>query len=305
MFRPISEIGRSPITFATSDAAGPRGVELARSGQHGVANGLGVEPPFGGTPEKPIVRVGQEGGLVVGRRLAVGARQDDLADQSLHRPAVVHEPDGQMCRAAPGGSARSPLKSRNYPPSHDARAEQVTPDAIDDDAGGERVVADGSASAPARAARFVAERSRRTPPVRSTVGKPRGTGLPGLPTSPRSRSGASRLAVASVTPIARGRALPLSSTFSSCPLMPPDCQKMRKASRSVKISSVSLPFLAALKTAARPSRLFLLECGELGFQLVDAGFGNRGVKDRLAGIASAARAGRRRHDSPAKHAVPK
>ena len=66
---------------------------------------------------------------------------------------------------------------------------------------------------------------------------PRGTGRPGLPTSPRSSSGASRTFSPSVTPIASGSARPDSSTLSSCPLMPPERQKIRSA--SVRVTGFS------------------------------------------------------------------
>ena len=103
--RPISEIGRSPISLRHERAGAARGVELAGDDEHGVANGLGVEPPLGGPPEEPVVRIGAEGVLVdrstPGDRCATGRSRGRASSPTSRRPRTAPPDD----RAVPDGWA--------------------------------------------------------------------------------------------------------------------------------------------------------------------------------------------------------
>ena len=69
--------------------------EPAADKEHGVAQGLGIQPASAHPPDEGVVGIDLEVVRIVRRVEPVGPAEDDPADQPLDRPAVGHEIDGQ------------------------------------------------------------------------------------------------------------------------------------------------------------------------------------------------------------------
>ena len=130
------------ITFAgTGDrrALGLGTVELATHGEHGVTHRLGLEPALAHPPDQNVIRVDLVGpGVEPGIEL-IGATEHELADQCLDRPAVLHERDSQVVEQL-GMARRLPGCPEVVGRRDQSATEQMQPDAVDHDAGGERVL---------------------------------------------------------------------------------------------------------------------------------------------------------------------
>ena len=131
----------------------PTAVQLAAPRQERVAHRLETESaPIGIRQSRTVLRIDrcQIGSLIAS--LAIRRREDDPPDQSLHRPPVGHEASCQMVEQLRvlGGSPRRP-KSPGV--VDQPAAEVVQPDAVDDDAGRQRVSSDRRSPAPVPAGR--------------------------------------------------------------------------------------------------------------------------------------------------------
>ena len=143
-----AEIGRARISLH-------RLVELARHEEQAVADGLGPQPLQRHVGEQAVRGVGLNG---TGRRHAhalVGLRSDDLADQLLERPALRDKPGGEMieqfwmARLLAGDA-------EVVDGGDDAAAEEPAPDAVDQHAGGERIVGGGDLGGEQQPGRHIA-----------------------------------------------------------------------------------------------------------------------------------------------------
>ena len=116
-------------------------VELARGGEHGVAHLLGIEAARRETPEEMIRGIDKRGGR--GRRhargLAVGGGEDDLAVELLEAPALRDEAPREPVEQFGVRGLVAEL-AEIVGRASDPAAEVILPDAVDDGAGGERVV---------------------------------------------------------------------------------------------------------------------------------------------------------------------
>ena len=119
----------------------PRRVEQARHGEHRITNHLCVETAFVRVCQQSIVwiRLFDLCSLLYAR-LPIRLRHHDLLDQLLHRPSAVHEANREVVEQF-GMTRPLAAKAEVVHGAHDARAEQMPPDAVDHHAGGERMVA--------------------------------------------------------------------------------------------------------------------------------------------------------------------
>ena len=116
-----------------------RSVELARDKEQAVADGLGPQPLQRHVGEQPVRGIGLDGASRRHAHALVGLRSDDLANQLLERPALRDEPRCQMIEQL--GVARLLAGGAEVVDGgDDAAAEEPAPDAVDQHAGGERVV---------------------------------------------------------------------------------------------------------------------------------------------------------------------
>ena len=132
------------VEMEAGAADGGRGeVELSAGEEDGVADGLGLEAAEGHAPEEAVAGVGRkagrEGSVVGATGLAVGLREDDLAVQAFDPPAAFDEIGGEPVEqfGVAGGFA---VGAEVAGGADEASAEMVLPDAVDQDAGRERVV---------------------------------------------------------------------------------------------------------------------------------------------------------------------
>ena len=116
-------------------------VEFAADGEHGVAEGLGVEALDAEPSYEHVVGVGGLGGVVAGG-LAVGAAEEDLAVHGLEAPAGLHEPAGEVIEQFGMGRAFAQCAevARGI---DDATSEMVHPDAVHEGASDEGMAARG------------------------------------------------------------------------------------------------------------------------------------------------------------------
>ena len=122
--------------------AAHREVELAGDGEHRVIDRFGFELAAVHAPEKGVTRVD----LLVGRMaeggLTIGRARDDQSVELLERLAAVAEIDGQPVEQF-GVCGQAAHASEVVWRIAQAAAEVVMPDAVDDDAPGERITVIG------------------------------------------------------------------------------------------------------------------------------------------------------------------
>ena len=119
-------------------------IEGAGEGEDGVAEGVGVEAAAVGAPEEFVFGVFGVGGLPVGvvggeGGELVGAGEDEAADEFFEGPAVGDEVVGEVVEEeGVGGGIASGAEVVDG--ADEAFTEEVHPDAVDEDAGGEGVL---------------------------------------------------------------------------------------------------------------------------------------------------------------------
>ena len=116
-----------------------REVELAADGEHRVADGLGIESAGVHAPEQLVVGIGEVIFFIMGRVELIDAAADDALDELFEAPTIGDELLGQMIeqlRMRWGCAAGTEVVHG----LDEASAEEPVPDAIHDDACGERVV---------------------------------------------------------------------------------------------------------------------------------------------------------------------
>ena len=163
-------------------------VELAAGGQHRVADHFDLEPAVGHAPQQAVVGVDAgEARIVVGAE-PVGAAGQDQAVKCLQAPAVLDEPVGQPVEQL-GMGRRLAHRAEVARGSHQADAEVVLPDPVDDHASRQGVgrvdqpvrqgePAQGGLGAPGGAGNFGCDAT-------ITAGTPGPTSGPGLAAWPR------------------------------------------------------------------------------------------------------------------------
>ena len=105
-----------------------------------IADRLGAEADPGAAGEQAVLGVGGVGLCRGGGRLAVGRAADDLAEHRLLAPlVVVAEAEGEMVEQFRVGGFRAG-RAEILEGFHEAEAEELFPEAVDHDPGGERVV---------------------------------------------------------------------------------------------------------------------------------------------------------------------
>ena len=117
-------------------------VEFAGGGQHGIAQHLGLEAARRVAPEVPGLGVDRGGARHEPRSLAVAPGVEDQPMDMLQRPAVIHEFGGEeieQLRVRGPGAVEAEVARR----VHEAGPEMVMPEAVDDDAGGQRMFLGG------------------------------------------------------------------------------------------------------------------------------------------------------------------
>ena len=125
-------------------------IEGAGEGEDGVAEGVGVEAAAVGAPEEFVFGVFGVGGLPVGvvggeGGELVGAGEDEAADEFFEGPAVGDEVVGEVVEEeGVGGGVASGAEVVDG--ADKAFTEEVHPDAVDEDAGGEGVLRVGDSS---------------------------------------------------------------------------------------------------------------------------------------------------------------
>jgi len=117
-------------------------IEAAGHRQDAVANRFGIEPPAVHAPDERVVGIDGIVRLAVIARKLIGPAEHDAANQTLDRPAVIHELHGQVIeqRLVRWHFAQ---RAEIIDGRHDAAPEEVVPDAVGQDAGRQRVVATG------------------------------------------------------------------------------------------------------------------------------------------------------------------
>ena len=116
-----------------------RSIEPAGGEEHVVAQGFDIEAAAVGAPEEAVLRVNGAGGGVVGGGLLVGGGEEDAAVEFFERPAGGDEVDGEGIEEF-GMGGQIAAEAEVAGGGDEAGAEVVHPDAVDEDAGGERVV---------------------------------------------------------------------------------------------------------------------------------------------------------------------
>src|SRR5262249_41646773 len=135
-------------------------VERAGYGEERIAQGLDIKPAPRGAPEQAVLGVDGRGALRGRGRLLIGGREEDLAVQSLQRPVLLHQECGQVVeqlRVARAVPERAEIRGS----ADDPLAEVVLPDAVRDDARGERIETVGNGLGQLQAACPTGERLRR------------------------------------------------------------------------------------------------------------------------------------------------
>lgn len=113
-------------------------VESSGHAQHAVAQGFEIEATAMGSPVQRVVGVLGDGvGPEIGG-LQESAREDDRADELLHRPALLHERARQMLQQG-GVLARRGTDAEVARGLDERLTEEMHPDAVDHHAGGQRV----------------------------------------------------------------------------------------------------------------------------------------------------------------------
>ena len=129
-----------PLRLVRLDTRAAHGaVEQAAHGEGVVPHELGIQPRHGLAPVQAVVRVLGEklvGGLA---RTPIGIREQHRLDDVAHVPAALHELDGQPVQQLLV-RRRLALRAEVVQNLRQARAEEHLPQAVDEHAGGERIV---------------------------------------------------------------------------------------------------------------------------------------------------------------------
>ena len=139
------ELDEALAAFADAgDGGAVDGVEVegAGHGEHGVADGFGVEAALVHAPAVFVVGVDGVVLSVVGGAHLVGAAEHDLFDEFFDGPAVFHEGEGEVVEEFGEGGFHA-HEAEVVGGGDDGLAHEVEPDAVGHDAGGERVVLGG------------------------------------------------------------------------------------------------------------------------------------------------------------------
>ena len=115
-----------------------RALQLAGNREHGVTQGLGVQPAQREVTEQPVVRIELSGLLRSRGCLAVGGGVEDQPVQLLDRPTLVDELERQIVEQL-GMAGPSSGHAEVVRRGHQPLAEVVLPDAVDEHARKERV----------------------------------------------------------------------------------------------------------------------------------------------------------------------
>ncbi len=115
-----------------------RAVQPAAHGQQRVADRLALQPPHPRSVQPEVVRIGGVRVLVGARRHPVRAAQHHGPDRLLERPAVPDQLDREVVEQF-GVRRRLAEDAEVIDRGHDAPAEQVVPEPVDDHARDERV----------------------------------------------------------------------------------------------------------------------------------------------------------------------
>ena len=103
-----------------------------------VADDFGIEPGAGAAGEEEVFGISFKINRVAGRGLLVGFREDERLHEGFHIPTGFHELEGEMVEEF-GVAGPHPLGSKVFGGFDDSGAEELLPETIDGDAGGEGV----------------------------------------------------------------------------------------------------------------------------------------------------------------------
>ena len=195
---------RLPLDHA--DRGAHRAAQLQRTGgkEDRVAQGLRLEASRRHVPEQARLGVEALVALVTLGAQPVGVAEDQLADERLGRPTLRHElgrhPVEQL-----GMGRQQPALPEVVLARDDPLSEQVDPDTVDPDAGGERVVLRGDPLRELAAAAAAPDRGRLVRQDLREAARDPGAGLLELPTLEHARVAPTALAGAHGQAVARQR----------------------------------------------------------------------------------------------------